>query len=418
MEQWCCDSHDVDVLRELAERKAAIANDPLNLERRRLWYALDAGEAERPMVLAESWVAFEKLPASELRCSEEWARDVERGLRLELFQFDEIKDDHVVEPVFQCNWRVQCSDYGVEVKTDWAQRVSGNVSSRRWEAPIKDISRDFHQLRPRTFSVDREYTFAWKAHLEKVFDGILPVRIRGGFWWSAGLTGTAITLIGLENYMLYMCTDPEGLHRVMAFLRNDMLAYIDWLEKEELLSLNNENDYIGSGSMGYTRALPQPDWRTGDPVRTKDMWVLAESQESVGVSPQMLEEFVYPYYRSIVERFGRCYYGCCEPVHQCWHVIKNLPNLKRLSISPWCDEAFMAAQLGREYVFSRKCHPTRISTPQFDEGEIRNELRYTLEVAKGCNVELIMKDVHTLCGEPWRMGRWVEIAREEIERAA
>jgi hypothetical protein len=99
-------------------------------------------------------------------------------------------------------------------------------------------------------------------------------------------------------------------------------------------------------------------------------------------------------------------------------VIKNLPNLKRLSISPWCDEAFMAAQLGREYVFSRKCHPTRISTPQFDEGEIRNELRYTLEVAKGCNVELIMKDVHTLCGEPWRMGRWVEIAREEIERAA
>ena len=105
-------------------------------------------------------------------------------------------------------------------------------------------------------------------------------------------------------------------------------AFIDWLEKENLLSLNNENDYIGSGSMGYTRALPQPGWKEGDAVRARDLWVLSESQETVSVSPQMFEEFVFQYQLPVIERFGRCYYGCCEPLHTRWHVVKKIANLK------------------------------------------------------------------------------------------
>jgi len=413
--QWKTDPKDVTVLRGLAERKAAIAGDPVNVERRRLWYALDAGAAERPMVLAEAWVAFDDLPEAELECREDWARELEHALRLEIFVFDSIQDDHVVEPVINCNWFVDCSDYGVEVKTEWADRVSGNVSSRRWEPPIKDIARDFDRLHPRTFSVDRDKTRAWKAHLETVFDDVLPVRIRGGFWWTFGMTSTLINLIGLDNYMLYTCTDPEGLHRLMAFLRDDHLAFAAWLEQEHLVSLNNENDYIGSGSIGYSRALPGPDRRDDDPVRLKDLWVLVESQESVGLSPDMLAEFVFPYQRAVAEQFGRTYYGCCEPVHLCWDVIKQMPNLERVSVSPWCDEAFMAEVLGRDYVFSRKTHPTRISSPTFDEDDVRRELRHTLAAAEHCNLELIMKDVHTLCCEPWRMARWVAMVREEIE---
>ena len=75
--------------------------------------------------------------------------------------------------------------------------------------------------------------------------------------------------------------------------------------------MNNENDYIGSGSMGYSRALPGPD-RPGAPaVQTRDLWVLLESQETVGVGPDLFEEFIFPYQLSIAKRFGRIYYGCC-----------------------------------------------------------------------------------------------------------
>ena len=38
----------------------------------------------------------------------------------------------------------------------------------------------------------------------------------------------------------------------------------------------------------------------------------------------------------------------------------------------------------------------------------------TLTAAKGCEVEFAMKDVHTLANQPWRLGRWVKLAREVI----
>ncbi|MCC6443499.1 MAG: hypothetical protein IT210_08585 [Armatimonadetes bacterium] len=410
--QWKMNPDDLAILHSLARRKLEIAHDPVNLERKRLWHALDEDRAEKPMVLAESWVAYDDLPDSKLSCREDWARGLEAGFRYEIFQFEKIGDDHVVEPWINCNWHVSGTDCGVEVKTRWAERVSGNISSRQWDYPIKDIRRDLDRLRPRGFRVDREASLAWKAHLEEAFAGLLPVRIRGGFFWSAGMTWPAIELIGLENMMRYMYTEPESLHRLMAFLRDDCLAHIDWLEKEDLLSLNNENDYIGSGSMGYSRALPQGD---NGSVKPGDMWVLSESQETVSVSPQMFEEFVFQYQLPVIERFGRCYYGCCEPVHTRWNVLKKIPNLKRVSISPWCDEEFMAREMGRDYVFSRKPNPTLISTERFDEEAIRSDIRKTLRAAAGCNVEIIMKDVHTLCGRPERMARWVELTRQTIE---
>jgi hypothetical protein len=332
---WKIVPEDLAILRELGKRVAGIAHHPDNLERKRCWYAHDAGRGERPMILAENGVAFDMLDASKPRCREEWARNLERGLGCVIYEFEQVRDDHVVEPYVTYNWRVKAGDFGVAPVQHYADRVSGNVSCRRWDAPLRNLEADFEKLRPRTFEVDREASLAWKAHLEQVFDGVLDVRLRGGFWWTTGLTGAAIDLIGLEELMVYMCTDPEGLHRLMQFLQADCIAYAEWLEKEGLLSLNNENDYVGSGSMGYSQALPQSGWRPGAPVRLKDLWVLTESQETVGCGPDQCEEFVLQYYRPIVERFGRTYYGCCEPVHDRWHYVKRLANLKRVSISPW-----------------------------------------------------------------------------------
>ena len=228
------------------------------------------------------------------------------------------------------------------------------------------------------------------------------------------MTWPAINLIGLQNLMMYMYDDPEGLHRIMAFLRDDHIAYAEWLEKEELLTLNNENDYIGSGSRGHCRELPQPDWKEGDPIRLKDLWILSESQETVGVGPELFEEFIFPYQLAVVEKFGLCYYGCCEPIHSRWNVLKKFPNLRSISISPWCDEKYMTEQLGRNYVYSRKPNPSYISTKRFDEDVIKDDIRKTITIAKDCSVEIVMKDVHTLSGESLRMARWVKLTREVI----
>ena len=411
--------HDIDVLRRLAERKIRAAESSVNNERRKAWYAHDAGTGGRPMVLAEHGGIRDvksPIPSDIYECSSEWARGVEGGLRSELYQFDVLLDDHVIEPSMSVNWKVTISDYGVQPVVHSGDH-DGKMGSRRWDPPILDLDADFDKLREQRFSVDRNATLENIARMEYVFDDILPTRVRGSFYWTTGLTIQAIDLIGLDGLMLSMYDNPSGLHRLLGFLRDQHLAMISWLENEGLYSLNNENDYIGSGSMGYTISLPMKA-NGEDPIRAGDLWVLSESQETVGVGPELFEEFIFPYQREIVKRFGRCYYGCCEPVNNRWHILERLPGLARVSVSPWADEQFMAEHLGTRYVYSRKPAPSMISMRVFNEDEIRADIRHTLEVAKGCRVELIMKDVHTLHNEPQRLPRWVAIAREEIEKEA
>ena len=409
-------SADREILRRLAARVREIAELPIMDERRRLWRKHASLEGERPMILAETQgVVDEILPDRALHCREPWARDLERRLRLLIFQHEHVEDDFVIEPWIACNWQVDLGNYGVTIEKVRGDN-EGKLGSYVWEPPIKDLDRDFAKLKPRTFSVDREATLAWKAHLEALFEGILPVRIRGSFYWTMGLTWPCIDLIGLEGLMLAMYDNPRGLHRLMAFLRDDHLALVDWLTQEQLYSLNNENDYVGSGTVGYTDELPQPGWSPGDPVRPKDLWVLSESQETVGVSPAMFEEFIFPYQLPIIERFGLCYYGCCEPLHSRWPILKRIPNLRRVSVSPWCDQEYMAEALGTDYIFCRKPSPALVSDALWDEEAIREDLRHTVAVADGCHLEIVMKDVHTLADEPDRLGRWVRIARQETKR--
>jgi hypothetical protein len=243
---------------------------------------------------------------------------------------------------------------------------------------------------------------------------LLTVRLRNGWWWSLGLTNTVIKLRGLERMMLDMFDHPEELHHLMGFIRDGNLARLDWLESHALLSLNTNGAYVGSGGFGWTRELPQPDF--SGQVRTKDMWGFCESQETVGVSPNMFAEFVLPYQLSILERFGLNCYGCCEPLDKRWPFIKQIPRLRRVSISPWSNREKMAEVLGANYIFSMKPTPTDIAMETFDEDRIRTGLQKDLRITRGCRVEVIMKDNHTIRHDPSRVIRWVQIARQEAER--
>ena len=103
---------------------------------------------------------------------------------------------------------------------------------------------------------------------------------------------------------------------------------------------------MGSGGFGFSDELPQPDF--AGRVRARDMWGFTESQETVHVSPAMYEEFVFPYEKPIMERFGLNCYGCCEPLHGRWHVVQRHPRLRRVSCSPWVNVEKMAGYPGRQ----------------------------------------------------------------------
>ena len=147
-----------------------------------------------------------------------------------------------------------------------------------------------------------------------------------------------------------------------------------------------------------------------------DMWGFCESQETEGVSPDMFAEFILPYQLPILERCGLNYYGCCEPIDPRWEHVRKIPRLRRVSSSPWADKRIMREQLGRDYIISVKPNPSFWAMPVIEEDNARAEIRETLEATKGGVLEIFMKDNHTLGKNPRNATRWVEIAREEINR--
>ncbi|NLJ25954.1 MAG: hypothetical protein GX354_11155 [Firmicutes bacterium] len=63
-----------------------------------------------------------------------------------------------------------------------------------------------------------------------------------------------------------------------------------------------------------------------------------------------------------------------------------------------------------------KPSPAYLAIPAIDEDFNRKELLKAMEITKGCQVEIIMKDNHTIGNNPDNVTRWCRIAREEAER--
>lgn len=405
---------DREILRPLAARAREIAEDSSMPKRKARWIGHNALRSERPMVLCFPEGAWEEiLPESACRCADPALREVERQLRARIYWWEHLRDDNAAEPYFNVNWKMNVGDFGVAIP-----RVQGdNRGSFIWDPPIKDLDRDFSRLHQRDVAVDREATAAWIEKLTGLFGDLLPVRIRGHFWWTVGLTMSAAYLFGIEEIMLATYDNPGALHRLMAFLRDDCLNVMRYVEREGLLSADNQNDYTGSGGVAYTDELPSGPVTPNHHMGLRDVWGFAESQETVAISPMQFEEFVLPYQIPLLNHFGLACYGCCEPMELRFAAVaRAIPRLRRVSVAPLANQKKLAEQLDGRFIYSRKCDPTKVCVG-FNEEGIRSELRQTLQITRGQPVELIMKDTHTVQSDPARLSRWVGIAFEEIERA-
>jgi hypothetical protein len=397
------------LLRTLAGQVAELAAGPIEAQKRELWLRHNKLHATRPVIFCDpenGW--HEIIRPEQLACESELAREWEFRLRRELFWGTQMCDDRVIIPFFEVPH--------VAVESDWGMhetRVGGqHGGAYAWEAPLKEYA-DLAKLHYPKITVDNAATEQRAALAQEILGDLLTVRVKTLWWWTLGMTWTLVNLRGLMQIMYDMVDAPDELHQLMGILRDGHLAKLDWLEEQGLLSLNNDGTYVGSGGFGWTDELPQKDF--AGRVRPCDMWGFGESQETVGVSPEMYAEFVLPYQLPILARFGLNCYGCCEPLDKRWEHVKQIPRLRRVSVSPWSNRAFMAEQLGADYILSMKPNPADLARDSFDEERVRAILREDMRATRGCRVEVIMKDNHTIRDDPRRVTRWVQIAREEAE---
>jgi len=407
--------HDREVLRRLAGRVREIAELPEMEPRKQRGYRHNALKGERPMVLCFPEGGWgELLPNAALECEDPCLREWEWNLRAKIYWWQHIHDDNTLEPFFDINWHIELGTYGVEVRFTYGE----NRGSYIWKPPLENLSRDLSKLRPRPFTVDRQATQRAVQTAGEIFGDVLPVRLRGSFWWTMGLTQTAIFLMGLEPLMLAPYDNPEGLRALMSFLRDDHLRLIEWTEREGLLTAKNSNDYVGSGGVGYTDELPGGPVAGQEHIRLRDLWGFAESQETVGMSPQHFAEFILPYQKPLLEKFGLNCYGCCEPLERRMEdIFRHVPRLRRVSVAPLSNEEKMAELLAGRCVYSRKPDPAKVCVG-FDEEGIRRDLRKTLRIVGGQPLEFILKDTPPIENDPSRVTRWVRIAMEEVGRGS
>ncbi len=401
------------VLRNLARKVAKLAALPIEDEKKKRWTAHNNLNGIKPMVFIDPENGWnEIITQDKILCSNPLLRVWEMGLRKEIFWVEEMKDDRVIEPIFNVPYCYEDTGWGL---TEQIHGDPGSGGSYAWDPPILDYEEDFNKLNLPEIKVNYEATNKVLETAKDLFNDILTVRLRGVWWWSLGMTLEFIRLRGLTNLMMDLYDYPGNVHRLMGFLRDGFLNKLDFLEQNCLLAPNTDGSYVGSGGFGWTNELHQP---TFDPnkIRTMDMWGFAESQETIGVSPEMFGEFILPYQKVILDRFGLNCYGCCEPIDTRWDFVKTLPRLRRISVSAWADTAKMMELLGRNYILSVKPNPAHLARPVMAEEDVRIELQKILKSTEGGVVELIMKDNHTLGNNPGNATHWVEIAREEIDR--
>jgi hypothetical protein len=397
------------ILHELAVKVAELAARPVETEKKRLWTLHNDLHPTRPLVFCDPENGWnEIIPQDQIQCEGALFRMWEMALRKEVFWGESMQDDRVIEPYFNIPWQSTDSGYGL-AETVHKTDAQGSYT---WTWPVKDYETDFRHLRFPEISVDADRTRRIRDVAEEIMGDVLPIRIRGGWWWTLGMTWDFIRLRGLENLMTDMLLHPAWVHRLMDFLCHAVHRKLDFLESHGLLSLNTEGTYVGSGGFGWTTQLPAPGFDASK-VRTMDMWGFAESQETVGVSPAMYNEFIFPYQKTILSRFGLNCYGCCEPLDKRWEYVRTFPRLRRVSVSPWSNVERMAELLQGNYIFSLKPSPVPLAQPRLDEDSIRRELRQDLRRTRDCRVEVIMKDNHTLGGNPQNAVRWVSLAKEE-----
>jgi len=347
-----------------------------------------------------------------LHTSDPWLQGYERALRREIYQWDHMRGDMIVEPVLWSPLVVHDSGFGISEDVDIARTdEASGIVSRHFHLQITQPE-DADKIQMPVITHDAEASERNWQRLNDLVGDIIPVHKRGipGSWFAPW--DELIRWWGVTEAMMDLVMRPEMVHRVMDRLVSAYERRLDQWEALNLLALNNDSTRIGSGGYGCTDELPPAD---ADPahLRACDLWGSATAQIFSDVSPKMHMEFALQYERRWLERFGLTYYGCCEPLHLKIEMLKSVPNLRKVSMSPWINLDLAIQNVGNDYVFSRKPNPAIFMAPQWDPNRARDELVEVLARTRDtCSVELIMKDISSVGYKPQHLWEWAQIAAE------
>lgn len=346
---------DREILRALASELAGIAALPVHTEKARLWQKLNDLESERPMVWINEicWHEMNVDDELTLRTEDPWAQEQERELRRTLYQWRHLPGDMIVSDYLTCPLAIHSPDFGIIEDVDIVTTdEASDIVSRHFNIQIRDFD-DLEKIRMPVVTHNQRATELRFQAMCDLYAGIMPVKKVGQTHIWCTPWDYLIRWWGIEGAMLDLSERPALVHAEVERMVDAWMAELDQFVALNLLSLDCDNTRIGSGGYGYTRELPEPDF---DPacVKPHNMWGCSNAQIFSDVSPAMHWEFAVEHDLRWLSRWKLVYYGCCEPLDRKIHILRRIPNLRKISASPWCKTERLVDKVGRDYVLSRK----------------------------------------------------------------
>jgi hypothetical protein len=409
--------HETGILKKLAEEWASIAALPVHNEKARLWQKLNDLKSERPMVWINEipWQEMNYNDELTLGCKNAWARSQEDFMRKTIYQWKHMPGDMVINPWLDCPLSIHSTDFGIIEDVDLAITDSkSDIVSRHFNIQIRDID-DLEKIKFPEITHNEKATALRFQVMNDIFGGIIPVKKQGQthIWYTPW--DYLIRWWGVQEAMLDLILRPDMVHAFYERMVQAWMKELDQFVELNLLSPDCNNTRIGSGGYGYTSEMPGEDYDPGH-VKPHNMWGCSNAQIFSDVSPEMHWEFAIEHDLKWLNRWKLTYYGCCEPLAGKGHLLKQIPNLRKVSCSPWNNSAKAIEELGSDYVLSRKPSPAVFAYSRFDASMARKEIRSFLELTEGnCHVEFIMKDISTVKYEPQRLWEWEKICMEEVQ---
>jgi hypothetical protein len=394
---------DSSILASLVEEYLDICALPIMDERRRQWASLHGLVQSYPLIHTR-FFAFHEMAESVCVCRDPILREVEYDLRRNIF-WHSLHDDTVFEPWITLRAVFQHSFWGNPSIAD-AGKDGEHIKGR---LIVEDMESWRSVLKNAVHVIDERETARRLEVVSEAIGDLIDIDVvRSPYYshWHGDLSTDLGLMRGLHNVLYDVYDHPDELHAILRWMSEQVVAVQQEAERSGDWSLTSSVNQ----SMSYTNRLPIPSPNSFG-VSQKEVWGFLASQEFTMVSPEMWDEFLLTYQKPILSRYGLTAYGCCEDLTDKIPYLKQIPNLRRIAVSPFSNLKRCVDQIETSYVISFRPNPTDMVCVSPDEAYIRKKLTEDLRTLKGTFYDITLKDVETVENNPHRVRNWVATVR-------
>ena len=411
---------DIERLRKLAYNLKDISENEINNKTKELWTNMNDLVPTRPLIHVRDYPLYMLEYEDELTTTinDPFLATIEQKLLLQIYEWNHLKSDRVVEPYIECD--VVFSDSGFGIESDKPivtnAKKSQFITSVEYKQQIFS-SDDIEKIEYAKISYDSDETLKRLNMLKEIFKEILPVRLFGRSQFNCTPLDDIMTFTGIEQGMLFLALEKDLMHSLIERYIDVQIDRIKQYEKLGILSSNNAFKNIGNNCIGYSSEIPAPT-ESGIGAKISHIWGENSDQIMTCVSKEMSEEFSFCHEQRWASMFPLYSYGCCERLdNKAASLLSYFPNIRKISSSPYSNLESMLQQLERNVVVSFKPNSNYLSLgSNADFDYLKNEIIEVCRLVEKyqANVVINMKTLITLQDEPWRLWKWCDMAQEIV----